>query len=42
MLIQMLTTVGTHIQKLNRSGRDSDDSAGYDGNKGAIITLGGC
>ena len=37
--IQMLTTVGSHTATLNRSGRDSDDSAGYDGNASSTITV---
>lgn len=37
--IQMLTTVGSQTATLNRSGRDSDDSAGYDGNASSTITV---
>jgi|TARA_R100001440_G_scaffold22744_1_gene37128 hypothetical protein len=36
--IQMLTTAGSETGCINRSGRDSDSSAGHDGNASSTIT----
>jgi len=37
--VQIGTTVGSHTACINRSGRDSDNSAGYDGNASSTITV---
>jgi len=37
--VQIGTTAGAHTACINRSGRDSDESAGYDGNASSTITV---